>query len=329
MEFDENLNPIEPPIEPDWKQTPPPTSPSFNYQQPTPPDPLRPQTPPPAPEVAPSWQPPVPPKPPVAPPPPFMPPKPKPMANGNIAKRFMDLLTIVVLIGVVIGVIGFFANLGNRSNTATTPANQQGLTVTGEGMAYVTPDVAKIDFGVSTEAKNLADSQKANSEAIAKIKDALQAYNIEAKDIKTLYYTINPEYNYINNRAPVLRGYTTRHTVRVTVRKLEDSDSVVQTLGTAGATEISQVQFTIDDPSDVQKEAREKAIDAAKEKAKQLANLSGAKLGRIISINESTPDTSNPAPKYAEGMGGGGSGIGLEEGSMAITSNVTLTYSLT
>jgi hypothetical protein len=250
------------------------------------------------------------------------------MGGGNVVKRFWDLLTIVVLIGVVIGVIGFFANLGNKSATPSA-TNEQGLTVTGEGEAYVTPDVAKIDFGVSTEAKNLADSQKANSEAIAKIKDALQSYSIEAKDVKTLYYTINPEYNYINNRAPILRGYTTRHTVRVTVRKLEDADSVVQTLGTAGATEISQVQFTVDDPTDVQKEAREKAIDAAKEKAKQLANLSGAKLGRIISISESTPNIDGGiVPKYAEGMGGGSS-IGLEEGSMAITSNVTITYSLT
>jgi uncharacterized protein len=240
----------------------------------------------------------------------------------------MDLLTIVVLIGVVIGVIGFFANLGNRGETTNT-FGQQGLTVTGEGMAYVTPDVAKIDFGVSTEAKNLSDSQKLNSEAIAKIKDALQAYNIEAKDIKTLYYTINPEYNYINNRAPQLRGYTTHHTVRVTVRKLEDSDSVVQTLGNSGATEISQVQFTVDDPTDIQKEAREKAIDAAKEKAKQLANLSGARLGAIISINENTPSIDNSiVPKYAEGMGGGAATPGLEEGSMAITSNVTITYTL-
>jgi hypothetical protein len=227
----------------------------------------------------------------------------------------------------VIVVINVFSNIGKAP--ATNSFNQQGLTVTGEGMAYVTPDVAKIDFGVSTEAKSLSDSQKLNSEAIAKIKDALQAYNIEAKDISTLYYTINPEYNYINNRAPILRGYTTHHTIRLTVRKLEDADSVVQTLGNSGVTEISQVQFTVDDPSDVQKEAREKAIAAAKEKAKQLANLSGAKLGRIISINENTPSLdSGIVPKYSEGMGGGGVTPGLEQGSMAITSDVTLTYAL-
>jgi uncharacterized protein YggE len=78
----------------------------------------------------------------------------------------------------------------------------------------------------------------------------------------------------------------------------------------------------------VQKEAREKAITQAKEKAKQLASLSGADLGRIISISENTPSIDGGiVPKFAEGMGGGSS-IGLEEGSMAITSNVTITYSL-
>ncbi|MBN2585526.1 SIMPL domain-containing protein [Patescibacteria group bacterium] len=255
-----------------------------------------------------------------------MPPKP-PAPPVNTAKRVLDLVTLVVIVGLIIGIIAVAR--GGSSNTPSL-VNQQGLTVTGEGMAYVTPDVAKIDFGISTEAKNLADSQKLNSESIARIKDALQTYSIEAKDIKTLYYTINPEYNYIlNGRSPQLRGYTTRHTVRITVRKLEDADSVVQTLGNSGATEISQVQFTVDDPSDVQKEAREKAIDAAKEKATQLAKLSGASLGRIISINENTPNIDGGiVPRFSEGMGGGGIMPGLEEGSMSITSNVTITYSL-
>lgn len=257
---------------------------------------------------------------------PPLPPRP-PAPPLNVAKRVLDLITIVVVAGLVIGIISVAR--GSSPASTTSPFNEQGLTVTGEGKSYVTPDVAKIDFGVSTEAKNLADSQKLNSEAIAKIKDALQAFSIEAKDIKTLYYTINPEYNYISSRAPQLRGYTTRHTIEVTVRKLEDADSVVQTLGNSGATEVNQVQFTVDDPSEVQNDAREKAIAQAKEKAKQLAELSGAHLGRIISISENTPDINVPYPtKYAEGMGGGGPSIGLEEGSMAVTSNVTITYSL-
>ena len=328
MEFDENLNPIEPPLEPDWRQTPPPSAPSFNYQAP-PPEPPRTQTPPPPP-----------PKPPVTPPPftPPLPPKPlsepegsqsrRPAPPVNVAKRVLDLITIVVVVGLVIGIISVAR--GGSPTPATSSIGEQGLTVTGEGTSYVTPDVAKIDFGVSTEAKNLADSQKLNSEAIAKIKDALQAYNIEAKDIKTLYYTINPEYNYISSRAPQLRGYTTRHTIEITVRKLEDADSVVQTLGNSGATEVNQVQFTVDDPSEVQNDAREKAIAQAKEKAKQLADLSGAHLGRIISINESTPSSDGFYPKFSEGMGGGSSIAvpGLEEGSMAVISNVTITYSL-
>lgn len=318
MEFDENLNPIEPPLEPDWRQTPPPAGPAFDYQKPAEPSGLK--TPP--------YTPPAPPTPPVMPPPftPPLPPKP-PAPPVNIAKRVLDLITIVVVVGLVIGIISVAR--GSAPAFVTNPIGEQGLTVTGEGKSYVTPDVAKIDFGVSTEAKNLADSQKLNSEAIAKIKDALQAYNIEAKDIKTLYYTINPEYNYTisSSRAPILRGYTTRHTIEVTVRKLEDADGVVQTLGNSGATEVNQVQFTVDDPSEVQNEAREKAIAQAKDKAKQLADLSGAHLGRIISISESAPSEDNFYPKYAEGLGGGPS-IGLEEGSMAIISNVTITYSL-
>ena len=112
------------------------------------------------------------------------------------------------------------------------------------------------------------------------------------------------------------------------MRKLEDADAIVQTLGGAGVTEINQVRFTVDDTSEVQGEAREQAISKAKEKAEQLANLSGAKLGKILSINESGPSSSQQYPTRVLDGFGGGAEAGLEEGSVAITSTVTIIYSL-
>src|SRR3989344_9147170 len=117
MEFDENLNPIEPPLEPDWKQTPPPAGPSFNYQPPTPEPPLaaspgprpvetgrrdseqaKPQVPPSGPVATPGWKPPMPPQPLMSSQPLSEPDGPhsrRPAANnGTWAKRLMDLITI-------------------------------------------------------------------------------------------------------------------------------------------------------------------------------------------------------------------------------------------
>lgn len=208
---------------------------------------------------------------------------------------------------------------------------EQGLRITETGRAYATPDVAKVTFGVTTEAKDIAKSQKDNSEKLAAIKNELSRFNIEAKDIKTVNYSIHPDYDYFIPRRPHLKGYRTNHLLEITIRKLEDTDAVVQTLGTAGVTEINQVRFTVDDITEVQNEAREQAIAKAKDKAKSLANLTGAKLGKIISIQEGSSQIVPPAYRSLLEMDsgfGGGAEVGLEEGSTLITATITIIYSL-
>ena len=321
MEFDENLNPIQPNRGEDWNTPPPqpdpiPTPPSFDDQINQPPPPPMPdfeQTPPPPPE-------------------PFEPLQPEPMndfsyppvspKNNNIG------LIIATILLAIIAIVSITVNSNQQVPPTSNSAIAQGLTVVGFGEAYATPDVAKIDFAVRTESKDLAESQKNNSTTIATVKNELARFNIDAKDIKTISYNINPEYDYFSARQPRLRGYTTYHSLRITVRKLEDADAVVQALGNSGITEISQVQFTVDDTMEVQSEAREQAIAEAREKATQLANLSGAKLGKILSIEESTPQPDWPYPRAIDGFGGGQAEVGLEEGSISVTSTVTIIYSL-
>lgn len=311
MEFDENLNPINPNSDPQWSQFSP-ESFSGNFQ------PVE------KPEAA--YTAPAPEPKPITPPPPVVPPTPVKLASEPVIKKNTTLnanLIVFIVSLVLMAAIAITAMLVGWQPASASISNNNGLTVTGTGEAFMTPDVAKITFAVRTETKDIANSQKNNSETIAKIKTALAGFSIDPSDIKTVQYNINPEYDYYQISKPRLRGYTTYHSLMLTIRKLDDTDTIVQTLGTSGATEISQVNFTVDDPSEVQNEAREKAIQSAKDKATQIASLSSAQLGRIISIIEVSPD--NNYPQLSDGMGGGG---GLEAGSAAITSIVTLTYDL-
>jgi len=304
MEFDENLNPINPGGEPEWNRFSPDNF-SGNFQ------PTEPAT---RPEPAYTAPEPTPAPPPVSP---MIPATAKTLNSNTGLIVFIVSLVLMAAIAITAILIGW------HPASASIVGNGRGLTVTGTGEAFMTPDVAKITFAVRTETKDIANSQKNNSEIIAKIKTALTGFSIDPNDIKTIQYNINPEYDYYQISKPRLRGYSTYHSLMLTIRKLEDTDAIVQALGTSGATEISQVNFTVDDPSEVQNEAREKAIQSAKDKASQIANLSSAKLGKIISIIESSPDANSP--ELTGGMGGGG---GLEPGSAAITSTITITYLL-
>jgi uncharacterized protein YggE len=91
------------------------------------------------------------------------------------------------------------------------------------------------------------------------------------------------------------------------------------------------VQFTIDDADKLKAEAREKAINDAKVKARELRGQLGVRLGRIVSFSENTGGY--PMPMYemkgaATGMGGGGGGPELPTGENEITVNVSITYEI-
>lgn len=323
MEFDENLNPVSPPTQPNpWNQPPP-------YQgaaTPTPTTPL--VTPPPVrltDPTPPPFNPPLTPPAPILNLPPTPPIKPKELPTDRPPKPPyifpMAIYTMMFVITLVSMILAFASSWFEKNQNNT-------ITVSGTGIAYSAPDVAKIDFGVRSDARNLADSQKLNANAIAKIKNDLAPFEIKPEDIQTINYNINPDYIYPSSQKPSLSGYTTYHFLRLTMRKLDMVDSILQTLGNSGATDISQISFTIDDPIDVKNEAREKAIVSAKDMANQLASLSGVKLGKIISIQEEviTPNDNNPQ-LMGGGMGGGGN-PGIEAGSLSATSNITIVYSL-
>ena len=253
------------------------------------------------------------------------PPEPTPKQT-NITWGIIGIFMIIAIVAIV----AIAVNGDNKTTLPSQPYAEQGLKITETGKVYATPDVAKISFSISTETKDIASSQKDNSDKTASVKNELSRFNIASADIKTLNYSISPNYDYRIPRKPLLKGYRTDHSLEITVRKLEDTDAIVQALGNANITSIGQVRFTVDDITEVQNEAREEAIAKAKDRAKQLASLSGAKLGKIISIQENNSPT---MPFYGPmsdsiGFGGGGAEIGLEEGSTLITSTITIIYSL-
>ena len=238
--------------------------------------------------------------------------------KSNLATWLMFVITISSL-----ALLAFNQWQTTSTNFSNTNRN---LTVVGEGIAYAVPDVAKINFGVSTEAKSLATSQKLNADTVANIKNELTNLEITSADIQSLNYTVNPNYDYRYVTRSVLTGYTTYHFLQITANQLDMVDALIQALGKLGATDINQVTFTINDPSDIKNEAREKALASAQDIAEQLAGLSGATLGEILEINEEIGIPNNNPYKIL-GAGGGGE-PNIDAGMFSATSKVTITYSL-
>ena len=126
------------------------------------------------------------------------------------------------------------------------------------------------------------------AEAMQAIIDALQSNGVDEKDIQTQNFSIQPRYDYRNGEQ-ILRGYMVANTVAVKIRDLDRAGDAIDDAAAAGgdAIRINSIQFTIEDTTALQEEARIEAMKNAETKAQILAEEAGITLGKPISIVES------------------------------------------
>jgi uncharacterized protein YggE len=160
------------------------------------------------------------------------------------------------------------------------------ISVTGEATISVAPDEARIDAGVTSEAKTAREASDANNAAMGKVLLALKGANIEEKDYQTSRLSLQPQY--APNRAGpnAITGYRASNRVSIKLRDITKVANVIDTLVGAGANEIGGINFVVSQASKVLDEAREKAVADARRKAEIYAKAAGVTLGEPLSLSE-------------------------------------------
>jgi uncharacterized protein YggE len=222
-------------------------------------------------------------------------------------KRILWPGVLLLLVAIIMSTSGCdgFTSPGSRINASGSFISNQntGIWVTGEGKVTVVPDVAVLSVGVEAQANTVAQAQNDASNAMNAVKSELAARGIADKDITTQYFNINPVRTYVPDTGEEkLTGYRVTNMLTVKVRKVEDTGTVIDAVANAGGNfiRIDNISFTVDDPVPYQKEAREKALANARDRAKQIADNANLKLGEPTYINETT--SYYPTP-YQYGMG--------------------------
>jgi|SRR3989344_78392 len=218
--------------------------------------------------------------------------------------KLVRTVLIVLAVFLAIEALGAFKSLRDVS-----PAYNS-ISITGEGEAVAVPDIATFSFSISADAKDVSTAQEQVTEKMNALLDDLKTLGIEDRDIKTLDYSVYPKYSsatticsptYCPPSRSVQDGYTVTHSVLIKIRKTEDAGKALSLVGEKGATGLSGITFTVDDPDQITDEARAEAIEDAQKKAKILSKELGVKLVRIVSFYD---NTGGVMPYYAEGMGG-------------------------
>jgi uncharacterized protein YggE len=123
------------------------------------------------------------------------------------------------------------------------------------------------------------------------------------------------------------------NTVTVKIRDVKKAGSTIDAVAAAGGdlARVNGITFTVDDPTNYYNDARAKAIDNAKAKAQQMADKSGAKLGKITYITENNyfqPIYRAFDMKAASGAPAPAIDTSISAGSLDITSTVQIAYAI-
>lgn len=118
--------------------------------------------------------------------------------------------------------------------------------------------------------------------------DALVGAGLDRKDIRTTRVTVAPQYS---NPEPAgtatITGYRADNDIEVKIHPTDAASRLLALVVSTGgdATRISSVSYSIGDDSQLVKDARARAFQDAKNRADQYAQLSGLRLGKVISIS--------------------------------------------
>ena len=162
------------------------------------------------------------------------------------------------------------------------------ISLSGHGEVRMAPDLAIVTVGVMSSAATAREALDANTKAMEGVMASLTAAGIEARDIQTSNFSVNPRYDYGQNNAqpPKVVGYDVSNNVSVTVRKLDSLGAVLDQVVSSGSNQINGVAFQVSKPEAATDEARKLAVADALHKAQIYTAASGVTLGQIISLTE-------------------------------------------
>lgn len=163
--------------------------------------------------------------------------------------------------------------------------NMRTITVSGKGNVYVTPDKATVNLSVITRNDDIKSAQTENAETMKRVLSAISSEGISSEDIQTYDYGISQDYHW-NGDEKIYGEYKVSNRIKVTVADVEKAGGIIDVAIQNGATGVDSLSFIYEDEPAAVKRARALAIENAKAIARESVETAGAKLGKVLIMEE-------------------------------------------
>jgi len=207
------------------------------------------------------------------------------------------------------------------------------VSVVGKGELSIKPDIVYLSIGVDTTAATAQEAQKTNAAKIQKINTLLKGtWKIADKDIQSTQFYVQPNYSYSEKEGQQVKGYNANHTLLVSYRDLSKVGELLDAASAAGANNIGNARFSVEDTSAFEAQVIEKAMANADAKAGAIAKAAKRSLGQVITVSQ---NDGNVTPVYFEqnlkmemAAADAGASTSVQPGVVKVTTQLSVMYEL-
>ncbi len=258
---------------------------------------------------------------------------------GNIVLRFYapgrpyGTKTLVLAAVLTAGALSWSAQDARAQAPATTDTISK-IVINGTGEVAARADMAIIGIGVDSAAATATTALNDNSRAMAAIIKMLRGRGIEARDIITASFDLQPRYDQRNYNdssapgAPQILGYVVSNQLSVRIRSVEETGSILDEAARAGANRFHGVHFSFADPKTAIDTARNEAMEDARAKAELYAKAAGVQLGRILLIEETGAGRRGGIYARSASLQQADLAVPIEAGEQSVQAGVRVTWAL-
>lgn len=215
-------------------------------------------------------------------------------------------------------------------DTLISPADggEDRIYVSGSATVKANPDIAQAQLGVQAFADSVSRAVAENNARSAAVQAAIAAAGVAARDMQTSGFSVYPQMDYEKDRAGVVVGYWAANTLSVKIRNLATVGEVLQAGIDAGANNVSGLYFALEDPDSLLQEARAQAVADARKRAESLVAAAGAKLGKVLSIRETSPWYGPVMARAEFDKAGGAESVPVQPGELEVTGQVEVVFEI-
>lgn len=210
---------------------------------------------------------------------------------------------------------------------AQTVVRKPFIRASGEGVVSFQPDQMKLAVSVVTQADTAQQAADDNATRSTAVIDAVKRLLGAKGDLRTTSYSVNPVYKYSTNGISTLVGYSATNSLEVTTTDLGIAGRLIDVGVQSGATTVGGIRFGLKDPQPARQTALKLATQQARSSAEAIASGLNARLGAVVSVEESSA-VGSVTSNRVDTAAGGGAATPVETGMVEVRASVIIEVEL-